>query len=1663
MVSRARASTIFSANFEDGSGGYSSDGFTYTTDTATSNLWHATTHRSVSPTHCQYYGLEGVYNYDTGARNAGNLVSPMISLEGVTPPITLSFKYLLQTENDFGFFDIATVEINAPGSGGWVVLATLSDSPTSFTTSNIDLSTYAGLPCFIRFKFDTIDNGLNDYEGWYIDDISIVGSGVTPQTNNWVAATSGKWETAANWSGGTPSSADIVDLITNINTKTVTIDATTVLSNSLNQCLTINNLVLSGAPGLGGVPTITPNALQLSNAGTATPLNITGPLTLGNGGLMVISNSALQVGSVANVGSSAGAGTLTLASGSASFGSNLVLGAGATAGSTGTLWVTGGQLSLSNPPSILAVGALGEGQVIVSNGTLFSRNLFVGTNQFSHGTITVAGGTLISSNVFFGLASNTFASVWINSGQFIATNRTEILGYYGSAQLTVSNSGTFIGTTMFVANHSPSAGTLTVAGGFANIFTLITGASNTTASTWVTGGGTLVSTNGGINVGALQSTCQLTISNSTVLTRDLTIASGLSSVGTLTMQGGTLSFSSPVSSNCQVAASTGAKGFVWINGGTVTATNNGCILYLGLSGPGQWALTNGSTTVGNLYCGTLASGTLTIAGGTFSVMGNSIVALDGPNLTGTVSLASGQLVATNGDFVLGCFGYAPLTVSGGTATFRSMVISSNYPASGVLSIPGGQVTVFDKLVVGDCASNAIGQITVNGGTLYVTNATHTGYLDIRGGALTLSGTGRVVVDRFVMTNSCGQFIHNGGTFVYGSATLDPNRDDDNDGLPNGWEQAYGLDPLDPNGNNGPNGDPDGDGMSNLQEYIAGTNPTNSASAFRIISLSQTGSDVLVTWTCAGGHSNVVQAASGAAGSYSNISPTSYVPGSGDVTNSYLDVGGATNRPNRFYRVTVVQPGLDHFAFSPISGTQTSGAPFTVTITAYDATNGVLVGYSGMVTLSVTSSVGSAVIWPALSPSFVGGHWTGPVTVAAPFGANVTMAATDGAGHTGQSNPFYIVGSATNVLIPVSSTPADVVADSARGLLYMTVSNQVLRYDLINQTFLSPFTLGGNLRGIDISPDNNTLVVADATFGGGSNWVDVVDLPTGTSRQAFFAQAGGEAGTWAVAFGYDGAALITSEYQGSAWTPMRRYDPVAGTVSTVANPRHRSMVSSSADGHTMVVAEADQTGGPLDRYNVTSQTISGSVGVSFYFLSDGAANRDGTQFTAISDHGAFIYDSNFTQVAQVSTSSGCAYDPQGDQLFLATSSTTYLRALETHTFTEIAHYDCGYTFPSAGIYGLQPGRTRLSRDGNNLFVTVGGGVRWISFGTGQSADLALSAVGSENPVPVGTNLTYTLAITNSGPSGVTDAAVYDSLPPGATFVSASSSPGAWTLSNGVVIATLGSLASGSTGAVSITVRSPGPAVLTNVALVTSSATDPNLVNNSSTLITAVQFAIAPGLTVTSPVDYSYTTNSSVTVIGTSSSPYGIASVNVNGVGASTADGYNHWSAVVAGLSVGTNALIATATDNNVPPDTATNVTHVIHAAGAYDGNGDGLADVWQLQYFGCVECPQAAPGADPDGDGLSNLQEFLAGTDPTSSASSFRITSVVRSGNDVSITWMMGPGKTNALQAAVTASYATNSFADIFTITNTVGSVTNYLDVGAATNSSPRFYRVRLVP
>ncbi len=75
---------------------------------------------------------------------------------------------------------------------------------------------------------------------------------------------------------------------------------------------------------------------------------------------------------------------------------------------------------------------------------------------------------------------------------------------------------------------------------------------------------------------------------------------------------------------------------------------------------------------------------------------------------------------------------------------------------------------------------------------------------------------------------------------------------------------------------------------------------------RIVSITRAGDDIRLTWTTAGGNSYVVQSTLGSGGSYSNdftdLSSAIVIPGTGESTTNYLDIGATTNSPAIYYRV-----------------------------------------------------------------------------------------------------------------------------------------------------------------------------------------------------------------------------------------------------------------------------------------------------------------------------------------------------------------------------------------------------------------------------------------------------------------------------------------------------------------------------------------------------------------------------------------------------------------------------------------------------------------------------------------------------------------------------------------------------------------------------------------
>src|SRR5262249_25431080 len=145
------------------------------------------------------------------------------------------------------------------------------------------------------------------------------------------------------------------------------------------------------------------------------------------------------------------------------------------------------------------------------------------------------------------------------------------------------------------------------------------------------------------------------------------------------------------------------------------------------------------------------------------------------------------------------------------------------------------------------------------------------------------------------------------------------------------------------------------------------------------------------------------------------------------------------------------------------------------------------------------------------------------------------------------------------------------------------------------------------------------------------WIHLIDLTTGTNRTAFFPRAFYEGGTYSVAYGIDGAILVSGTFEGSGWVPLRLYDPATEDVRNIASINQSSMLTASGDRKYIAIEESNISSGPVDRYSVGLQQIVNGSGTGWFNYEVGI-NKDGSQVAAPTYGGTFIFNAQMQQIA-----------------------------------------------------------------------------------------------------------------------------------------------------------------------------------------------------------------------------------------------------------------------------------------------------------------------------------------------------------------------------------------------------------------------------------------------
>lgn len=316
-----------------------------------------------------------------------------------------------------------------------------------------------------------------------------------------------------------------------------------------------------------------------------------------------------------------------------------------------------------------------NGGTVQSHSTATSTTLGFNTGSISTGTVTGSGSTWTS-------------------------NRSFIVGGYGTGTLTIENGGAITNNYGYIGIYTGSIGTITV---------------TEAGSAW-------------------NNLAQLRV--------------GKSGTGTLTVEdGGAVSNTAGY-----IGAKAGAIGTATVTGAGSTWTNSSS-LYVGNSGTGTLIVENGghvANTTGYIGYDVGSTGTASVAGNGSTWVNSSELRV-GNSGTGILTIEDGGAVSSSASYIgynAGATGTATITGDGSTWTSSGELRVGNY-GTGMLTIEaGGHVNNTDAAIgvfpnsVGEVLVTGSGSIWNNDGTLYVGD--NWGGVDTATGNLTISSGGSVI-------------------------------------------------------------------------------------------------------------------------------------------------------------------------------------------------------------------------------------------------------------------------------------------------------------------------------------------------------------------------------------------------------------------------------------------------------------------------------------------------------------------------------------------------------------------------------------------------------------------------------------------------------------------------------------------------------------------------------------------------------------------------------------------------------------------------------------------------------------------------------------------------------------------------------------------------------
>ncbi len=716
-------------------------------------------------------------------------------------------------------------QFNALFSGGF---------QTTVTNANVFTVLLAGSPLTGAFANIasggrlTTGDGFGSFLVTYAGNQVILSDYLASITNfvagNWLSASGGAWNTAANWSSspffpndGTPSNGTGYNVTINATGSpyTVTLGIGVMIQNltlnSANATLSLDtgaNLRIINSANLqngtlafnsgtlrGGTLNLTGGLLTFSNSGSNVMNNVQviGGFAIANANGILRLDGGTQISGTVNLSA---ANTLLAFNQDATM-TGLTVNMGS-AGINAFVSVEGNHtVTLDNTVFLHGVGNIGQARIIGGNRTLINQGtisadlsgqtltinpvnftnqgtlnaingaiLTLSGNVTNSGTIVANASTLNLNGTFTGGSTgvvNATNSAINLGGNFTTAGLNQITRVGGTLTLsgTLNNAGTNFALT-------PALGVLTLNGG-----TISGGTVDNT------GGQALAFSNSGSNIlNNVIVNGGLTISNSNGTVR-LDGGSQINGAVTLSGSNSLLAFNQDATMTGLTVSmgSAGINAFVSVEGNHTVTLDNTVFLH-GVGNIGQARIIGGNGTLINqgIISADLSGQTLTINPvnftnqGTLNAINGAILTLSGNVTNSGTIVANASTLNLNGTFTGGSTGVV-------NATNSAINLGGNFTTAGLNQITrvGGTLTLSGTL--NNAGTNfaltpALGVLTLNGGTISGGTVDNTG-----GQALAFSNSGSNILNNVIVnggltiSNSNGTVRLDGGSQINGAVTL----------------------------------------------------------------------------------------------------------------------------------------------------------------------------------------------------------------------------------------------------------------------------------------------------------------------------------------------------------------------------------------------------------------------------------------------------------------------------------------------------------------------------------------------------------------------------------------------------------------------------------------------------------------------------------------------------------------------------------------------------------------------------------------------------------------------------------------------------------------------------------------------------------------------------